>query len=219
MRARARACVCVWITCPCADMSAGFAAGELDVITLDDFMRYWQELVETGLSDHIGKFWFLVRRPGSDSLQPEDLRPVIKSLVDYHVDLSAFRTDSDLLEAYITTVLIGIFCSLHGQVCACVCMCAFARSPYPPQGISKISLGELKGSNLVDAFDLVSSQSTRNIRPFCVAYFDEIISRFRSLDRSGEAGSTHLVQLLCNCTPLPQALVSSGLMTSQGQET
>lgn len=115
-------------------MSAGFAAGELDVITLDDFMRYWQELVETGLSDHIGKFWFLVRRPGSDSLQPEDLRPVIKSLVDYHVDLSAFRTDSDLLEAYITTVLIGIFCSLHGQVCACVCMCAFARSPYPPSG-------------------------------------------------------------------------------------
>ena len=36
--------------------------------------------------------------------------------MDYHVDLSSFRTDTNYLEAYITTVLISIFCSLHGQV-------------------------------------------------------------------------------------------------------
>jgi hypothetical protein len=96
------------------------------------------------------------------------MRPLIKALVDYHMDLSSFRADANLQEAYITTVLISIFCSLHGQ-----------RE-------SKISLAELKGSNLVDAFDLVSTQSTRNIRPFCVAYFEEIFTRFRRLDRSGE---------------------------------
>lgn len=40
-------------------------------ITLDDFISFWQELVESNLCDHIGKFWFLVRQPGADHIYPE----------------------------------------------------------------------------------------------------------------------------------------------------
>ena len=69
-----------------------------------------------------------------------DLRPLVEALVAFHPDLASFRSNSDLLEAYITTVITSVFCSLHGQ------------------RTSLISLNEIKGSNLVDAFDLVASQ-------------------------------------------------------------
>ena len=41
---------------------------------------------------------------------------------------------------YVTTVAVSVFSSLHGQ------------------GTTKITLGEMKGSNLVDAFELVRTQ-------------------------------------------------------------
>jgi hypothetical protein len=53
-----------------ADSSAG-PTEDQEYITLEDFMGFWQELVEAHMCDHIGKFWFLVRQPGCDHIYPE----------------------------------------------------------------------------------------------------------------------------------------------------
>jgi hypothetical protein len=96
-----------------------------------------------------------------------DLRPLIVALMDFHPDLASIRDNSFHMEAYISTVCISVFCSLHGQ------------------GTTRITYNEMKGSNLVDAFELVSSQTTRNVRPFCVSYFEEIYSTFNKCRRKG----------------------------------
>lgn len=85
----------------------------------------------------------------------------------YHPDLVGLRDSAFHLNAYVSTVAISVFCSLHGQ------------------GTTRITLGEMKGSNLVDAFELVATQTTRNVRPFCIAYFDEIFSSFLKCVRPG----------------------------------
>ena len=67
-----------------------------------------------------------------------------------------------------TTVAMSVFGSLHGQ------------------GATKISLGEMRGSNLVDAFEMVATQTIHNVRPFCITYFEEIFKSFSDLLRPGE---------------------------------
>ncbi len=100
-----------------------------------------------------------------------DLHPLIKALVFFHPDLVGLRENPFHLNAYISTVALSVFSSLHGQ------------------GTTKITLSEMKGSNLVDAFELVASQTTRNVRPFCIAYFEEI---FTSFSKSVRPGSLHV---------------------------
>jgi hypothetical protein len=96
-----------------------------------------------------------------------DLYPLIEALVNFHPDLASFRHNPFHLNAYVTTVSVSVFCSLHGQ------------------GTTKITYGEMKGSNLVDAFELVATQTTRNVRPFCVAYFEEIFTSYVKVVRRG----------------------------------
>ena len=83
-----------------------------------------------------------------------DLYPLIRALVHFHPDLVAVRANTFHLNAYLSTVALSVFSSLHGQ------------------GSTRITFSEMKGSNLVDAFHLVASQTTRNVRPFCIAYFE-----------------------------------------------
>ena len=106
-----------------------------------------------------------------------DLHPLIKALVFFHPDLVGLRENPFHLNAYTSTVALSVFSSLHGQ------------------GTTKITLSEMKGSNLVDAFELVASQTTRNVRPFCIAYFEEIFTSFSRNVRPGACVSLALAGL------------------------
>ena len=116
-----------------------------------------------GSSDRVSRFWHLVRPTDGVHVLPPHLRPLLHSLVDFHPDLARLRSDPVAREGYVLLVLHSVFASLHGQ-----------RSP-------RISAGELRGSNLVDAFYLVASQTTRHVLPFSVAYHDDFMGQWAKL--------------------------------------
>jgi hypothetical protein len=67
----------------------------------------------------------------------------------------------------------------------CMCGCHACVAWNGTAGTTKISLNEMKCSNLVDAFELVGTHTTRNVRPFCVHYFEEILQAFLRCVRPG----------------------------------
>lgn len=65
------------------------------VITLNDFLYYWQGLLDGNHSDPKGRFWYLLKKPGHTYVEPEDLRPLVEALVAMHDDLAFLRTDAE----------------------------------------------------------------------------------------------------------------------------
>jgi DNA-binding response OmpR family regulator len=156
------------------------------LVTPESFLRWWttgiaKAYLASGLSgigatnsvntsDRIHKFWHLVAPPDSSYIFPANLEPLLQALVDSHPDLTKARDDPVMRWSYYTVVVTSLICSLHGQ-----------RS-------GRISFPELRGSNLVDAFHLVASQSTRHVLPFSISYFEEAYNTWTAaLHAAGDA--------------------------------
>lgn len=147
-----------------------------ELISVADFVRFCAACPSGGpaCTDRRSRFWDLVAGHDADGstkrhLTYEDLSLVVSALVDHHPDLEPLRASPVLRNAYITAVLTSVFCSLHGQ-----------------RG-SSISFAEFRGSNLVEAFYLVSTSPTKNVLPFSVDFFIELCIIFDILKQQGRA--------------------------------
>jgi hypothetical protein len=180
--------ICAFCSSSPQQFQAMFETG----ISATDFLLFWSSIHHQSVSasDRVSRFWQLVCPSDASYVTPPDIAPLIEALIDFHTDLAKLRDDPMLRRAYTTVVSSSLFFSLHG-----------VRS-------SRISFTEIKASNLVDAFYLVTSQSTRHVLPFSSSYFEDALKSFRDACEMPNSSA------LCGGAPPPCGRVSTAALTA-----
>jgi hypothetical protein len=150
-----------------ASVAAPAPQPEADGVSALDFVQFWYQpphlTLAMAASDRFANFWKLLCPLSQCYVFRQDLQPLLEALMDFHPELAGLAVQAPQRAAYLTVMLTSIFCSIHGQ------------------RRSRISYPEMKCSNLVDALYLVTTQSTRHVLPFSIAYFEDVSSQFMRL--------------------------------------
>lgn len=101
----------------------------------------------------VERFWNVIRKPDATAILPPDLAPVISGMM-FHPQLFYLRTDKEKCKDYGSMVKSCIFFTVNRR-----------RN-------LRISLSEMRGSNLVEAFLAVDKHNLDRIQPFSVRHFE-----------------------------------------------
>ncbi|KAF7991987.1 hypothetical protein HCN44_010788 [Aphidius gifuensis] len=135
-------------------------------IELTNFLDYWKELNKNS-HDKASKFININTRGKSDKLLPEDLVCLVQDVVETHPGLTFLKEATEFHSRYVHTVIARIF--------YCVNRC----------WSGKISITEIRKSNILDIIDLLEHEEDINqvTSYFSYEHFYVIYCKFWELDR------------------------------------
>ena len=134
------------------------------IIKLPTFLRYWREEIEP--FDHEERFFRAVKQPDAEFIVKEDFNPYIQELLHFHPGLDFLDGQEEFQKKYALTVITRIFYRVN-------------RS-----NSGKISLREIKNSNLMEEFMHVDEETDINkvCEYFSYEHFYVLYCRFFELD-------------------------------------
>ena len=140
--------------------------GQISYVSCDQFLACWRKLIGCAY-DKPAQFIHLLTLGQRDHLQPDDLVPLIQSIIDDHPGLKFLRAAPDFHLRYIQTVIARIYFSIN-------------RS-----WTGKITLGELRRSNLLAVLQVLGQEEDINqvVDYFSYEHFYVIYCKFWNLDQ------------------------------------
>eukprot|EP00612_Vaucheria_litorea_P000920 CAMPEP_0171458626 /NCGR_PEP_ID=MMETSP0945-20130129/4227_1 /TAXON_ID=109269 /ORGANISM="Vaucheria litorea, Strain CCMP2940" /LENGTH=563 /DNA_ID=CAMNT_0011984467 /DNA_START=293 /DNA_END=1984 /DNA_ORIENTATION=+ len=133
-------------------------------ITLQQFCQFWRDEIEP--FDTIERFFRIVKKPGKNFIGKDDFTPYIAELLKYHPGLDFLQSHPDFHPKYSATVTARIFYTVNKA------------------SNGKITLRELRKSNLVSMFNKVDEEEDINkvTQFFSYEHFYVLFCRFYELD-------------------------------------
>lgn len=135
-------------------------------ITCDQFLICWRNIINSCF-DNASRFVHLLTFGQRNYLIPDDFVPLIQSIIDDHPGLKFLRAAPDFHMRYIQTVIARIYFSINKS------------------WTGKISLNELRNSNLLAVLQVLSQEEDINqiTDYFSYEHFYVIYCKFWSLDQ------------------------------------
>eukprot|EP00164_Ancoracysta_twista_P000743 GFYU01000978.1.p1 GENE.GFYU01000978.1~~GFYU01000978.1.p1 ORF type:complete len:550 (+),score=176.84 GFYU01000978.1:172-1821(+) len=134
------------------------------VVTLQSFTEWWKKNMEE--ADLETRYFNLLKTPENNAIIPADFKPYMQELLAYHPGLEFLEATPEFQERYAETVIVRIFYTLNRKK------------------DGKISLRELKKSNLVEVLKLLDEEQDINkiTHYFSYEHFYVIYCKFWELD-------------------------------------
>eukprot|EP00033_Pygsuia_biforma_P004760 GCRY01005220.1.p1 GENE.GCRY01005220.1~~GCRY01005220.1.p1 ORF type:complete len:572 (+),score=138.73 GCRY01005220.1:166-1881(+) len=134
------------------------------VVTKDRFLDWWQHHFYG--KDLHERFFHLLRKPENEYIEPEDFSEVVRELLNVHPGLEFLQSTPEFQDRYVETVVIRFYYSVNRA------------------GDWRMTLKDLRASNLVEAFELVDEEADVNkvLDFFSYEHFYVLYCKFWELD-------------------------------------